>query len=568
MGGRASRRSLLRTGGLLGAGVVGAALIGCGDDDGDSTPGTATPGGNGTSTPAPGETPSTGEPRSGGRVGGFYGSAIASFNPIENIGEGQYLSGPHVYDRLLAPRLDDRIYVLEAAEEVEVVDDVTVRFTLKPGLVYQDLPPVNGAPLVAEDIVRVQEYARDPETFANAIFQRGSMESVEATDDRTVVFHLQQPNAYLFSGQGLGHPDTMAIIPPQVMENLDETPSVGSGPYQLKEHQLGTRYLYERNPTYWGAADGLPYIDEREMLVLIDSAAQEAAFRGQQVHELFEPTVESSQSIIRDLGDRLTVTEYLAISPFTWDMNARRTRSGWADEELFDDIRIREAFYRLTNQQQITDLVDAGMAENCPGALPVSLERYLVDWADTEQYHRHDPDEARSLLDAAGFDFDHVYRLTTLPAARNDTGLQVLQQQLSNVGIETSAHSVPFSEWLGPVIESGNYDFSIASHPAYDTPLQTLRHNHSDPQQRNNSANLGDPTIDAMIEESERLIDFDEQSQLVKDIQIALLQNYAHRAHINSYIVQNVRWAYLRDWEVSAARHQHIKYQTQAWLDD
>jgi peptide/nickel transport system substrate-binding protein len=563
-GSRVSRRGLLRAGGVAGIGLAGAALIGCGDDD-DSPAATPAP------TAAPGTTPAaTPEPeetRQGGRIGLFYGSAIASFNPIENIGEGQTLSGPHIYDRLLAPRLDERVYVLEAAESVELPDDVTVVFKLKPGMVYQDKPPVNGGPVLAEHIVDVQEYAKHPDTFANSIFQRGSMESVEAPDDSTVIFHLQRPNAYLFSGQGIGHPDTMPIIPPQVMENLDETPPVGSGPYQVRDHQIGTRYVYERNPTYREADRGLPYIDEREMLVLVDPSAQEAAFRGGQITVFPNPTVETAERIIRDLGDRITVTEYLSISAFTYDLNARMTRSGWADSELFEDIRLREAWYRACNQQQITDLVDAGRAMNCPGFLPVSLERYLVSWDEMEEYKRHDPVESRALLEAAGFDFDHVYRLTTLPAPRNETGLQVLQRQLQDVGIQTNAHVVPFSEWLGPVIEAGNYDFSIAAHPAYDTPLQSLRHHHTDPQQRNNSANLADPEIDEMIERSEEILDVEEQSQLVKDIQIELGKKYAHRAHINSFEVNHLRWAHLRDWEVSAAGTQHANYQIEAWVD-
>jgi peptide/nickel transport system substrate-binding protein len=560
-----SRRGLLRAGGLAGAGLAGAALLGCGDDEATPTP---------TATPAPGTTPAatptpeeeTG-PRQGGRIGIFSNLATATFNPIEHIGEGQLFSGRHIYDRLLAPRLDERVYVLEAAENVELADDVTVIFQLKPGLVFQDRTPTFGRPVLASDIVATQEYAKHPDTFANSVFQRGSMESVEAPDDTTVVFHLQRPNAYLFSGQGLGHPDTMAIVPEELIPQLDEHPPVGSGPYQVREHQLGTRYLYERNPTYRDADRGLPYIDEREMLVLPDTSAQEAAFRGQQIHVHGGFTVEMADRVIRDLGDQLTVVEFTNIAAFSANLNANRTRSGWGDVEIFDDVRVREAWYRAINQQQITDLVDNGQAVNCPGALSAGLERYLLDEAVGGVYHRHDAAEARQLLDAAGFDLDHVYRLTTLPGARNESGLQVIQRQLHDAGVETTAHVVPFSEWLGPVQEAGNYDFAILGHPAYDTPLQSLRHNHSDPQQRYNSANLADPDIDAMIERSEEILDFDEQTELVNEIQVALLEQYAHMMHVNSPLVRSVHWAYLRDWEVSAAGNQHIYYNTEAWLD-
>jgi hypothetical protein len=43
-------------------------------------------------------------------------------------------------------------------------DETTVIAELKPGLVYQDRRPVNGRPVLSEDIVVTQEYIRDDGT--------------------------------------------------------------------------------------------------------------------------------------------------------------------------------------------------------------------------------------------------------------------------------------------------------------------------------------------------------------------------------------------------------------------
>jgi peptide/nickel transport system substrate-binding protein len=564
-----SRRGFLRGGAITGVGLAGAALIGCGDDDDEpGPPATAT---SPAATQPPGTTPTeTADPGDGPRAGGtfhwFAQSGPGNFNVIEANVEGRQLSGRHVYDRLITPKLDERVYVLECAEEIEVVDDVTIRATLQEGLVYQDRAPVNGREVRTSDIAATHLYARTS-TLANNGFQVGSLDTMETPDDRTIVFHLQRPNAYLFTGQGLGHADSSAIIPEEQLDNLGTNHPIGSGPYELVDFQMDTRHVYRRNPTYRLASDGFPLIDERIVTILPDTAAQESAFRAGQIHAQYVPTVDTAKRIIADIGDELEITQYTVLGAFEWTLCARRTKTDWADEEVFEDIRIREAFYRIFEQQPYTDLIDGGEAENCSGHLARGLTRYQLDYSESDPYRRVDPAEARQLLDAAGWDFNHTWTVTTLPGARNEGGIQIMQQQMDEIGVRTTALVAPNPEWLAAICEPGRYDFSIAGHPSYDTPLQPLRHNHTDPQQRNNTGNIGDPRIDAMIEESETLLDPTENEELVKQIQRELLELYSHRIYINSFFARDLRWNFVRDWEVSAANVDHINFQNQAWLD-
>ena len=194
LGHRASRRSVLRAGGLAGAGLVGAALIGCGEDE--PTPTTPTPPPDATPTPT---TPDE-DPRRGGTLSPHSNVPAAdTFNVVVNAWEGYQLSGEQIYDRPISARPDERRFVLEAAESIEQPDTTTVVLKLKPGLIYQDRPPVNGRAVEAEDIVEFQYYCRDEDQAENNAFQNNSMDSVEAPDSQTVIFHLQRPNAYLFS---------------------------------------------------------------------------------------------------------------------------------------------------------------------------------------------------------------------------------------------------------------------------------------------------------------------------------------------------------------------------------
>jgi peptide/nickel transport system substrate-binding protein len=556
---RTSRRGLIRGAGIVGAGLTGAALIGCGDDDEpEATPAPTAPG---ASTPAPsGATPSGDGPRQGGELGTITGTTpVQNFNPVTNWHDGHVLSGFHTYDRLFSPRLDERGWVLEAAESVEIPDDTTIIFHMKDGLVYQDKAPVNGRPVDAQDIVDMQLYTREATGAHNNSFQLNSMESVEAPDDRTVIFRLVRPNAYVFTSTQMGHPGNFSIVPRERLDDMDGIEPVGSGPYQLRELQWGARFIYERNPTFRKAAEDQPYIDQRIVLDLTDPSAQESAFRSEQAHVLIAPSAEFADRLIRDLGDRIEVEEYMDLGNFTTGMSAERP--------MWDDVRAREAYYRMLNKQQFVELVDNGRAVPAPGFLAVGLENYLVDEAETAEFWRHDPAEARQLLDAAGFDLNPTYELVTFTGnARLESAIQVLARQLQEVGIQTTIQLIQFSEYLGPVMNTGNFDIAINTHPAFDSPQMQLRWHHTDPQTIISKMNLRDPDVDAMIEESEVTLDLEANIDLVKRIQIEILSRYARFIQLNTRTVQNLRWNYVRDWEINAAT-THVMYRTEAWMD-
>ncbi len=562
MSGSTSRRGLIRGGALAGAGLAGAVLIGCGSDDDDEPPPVATtPAPGAPSTPAPGEEDS----RQGGRISIWVNDPGDSFNTVINWIEGNHLSGVHVYDRPFAPRLDERQMVLEAAESVEVPDDTTAVITLKEGLVYQDRPPVNGRPVLADDIVEMHNYVRGEDQAHNPSFQRNIMDTVEATDDRTVVFTLQHPSAYLFSASELGNSSNTGIVPRELVTgNFVETEPVGSGPWQVKAIQRGVLYEYERNPTYRDADMGLPYVDERVRVVLPDVAAQEAAFRGGQ-NMVYIPPADIADRLERDMGDQIVSVEFLTTAPFTRHMSSKQPH--------FEDVRVREAFYRAYDVQEQIDLVMNGWAEPAPGVVPLGFTDYQLDWDETlgsgmtvADHHRHDIAEARQLLEAAGFDFEREYILSAPAVGVNDQALQVIAEQLRRVGLENTGFDMrPLAEWFSAQSNTGNHDFGAMTHPAEDTVHRVMRLNHTTTGMIHQSKNISDPEVDALINEAEVIVDRDEHVEKVKDVQRTLLEKYSHMSLLLTQVQRELRWSTIQDWEfvpVTVA-----VYQQQAWMD-
>ena len=183
-----------------------------------------------------------------------------NWNPLTTVGDPR---GEPTYDRLVTTLLTEQRFKLEAAASLETPDPLKIAFKLIPGMVFQDLEPVNGRPLMAEDIAADQQFITQFVRAFDRSFQSSFLESVETPDNNTVIYNLKKPHAYLFGSGALGNPQNGFIIPAEILDNLDNQTPVGSGPYQLtSDYELGSSYAFERFDKFRGVAKGLPYIDE------------------------------------------------------------------------------------------------------------------------------------------------------------------------------------------------------------------------------------------------------------------------------------------------------------------
>jgi peptide/nickel transport system substrate-binding protein len=503
----------------------------------------------------------TSTPKRGGRFRDLFTDA-PTFNPVASFQEGWILAGANVYDKLITQRTGKdtaREYVLEAAQSVEQPDPTTIIFKLKPGLKYQDRPPVNGRAVEAEDIAKFRLYVRDEPRAVNKSFEARSMQSVEAPDAQTVVFKLKAPNAYVFSGTQLCDPSNSCIVPRELLDNLDKAPPVGSGPYYLAEYDQNVFRLYRRNPGYREAAKGLPYIEEREYRQIVDPAAQETAFRSEQIMVFTAPFVDLGEQIKRQMADRVDTIEYQSLNSFCFSANV--TRAPW------NDIRVREAIYRFLNRQQYLDLLDKGKGVLPPGPMPVHLTEYQLNPKQTEKYFRQDLRAAKQLLDAAGFPFEKEVEMITIIGARNQQACEIFQQQAAQVGMKVRLVALRSNDFLQDRVLRGTWETWIAGRPAYDSPERDLRLQHTTTYSQHQFNGLRDPQVDVMIEKSEQMLDRNERINLIKDIQLALLEKYTPFIYLYYPIAYFHRYKYVRDYEFDPVGTLHTLYRLEMWLD-
>ncbi len=555
--GRMGRRRLLKSGAAFSVGAASLALIGCGnDDEGGSDDGASVEGPQGQITGA------AGDPKPGGRYGTTF-ATVGNYNTVAFYHDGYNNSGITAYDRLMTARIDKRGYVLEAAQSVEVPEGTRVVIKLKPDLVFQNKAPVNGRKVTSEDILATQAYVKQLPNAENSGFVRQYVSRMEAPDANTVVYHLTKPYAYTFASTSLCNPTAQMMMPKEMLGNLDTTPPIGSGPFELVDHTFGVRYLYKKFEQFREAKNGKPYFAERETFSIVDVVALETAFRGEQTH-FWDPPAAQVERLLKELDStKYKSVAYLSAGQSTLNASTNKALNGGG--RPWEDIRFREALYRVINRQQFIDLSLAGRAVPAPGPIHASLEAYQISKAESDPFWKQDLAAAKQLLSAMNYDTNKEWEaMTSNSTAVNATWAEILQQQLGQAGIKLRVVARPLAEILPKHMQTGNFDFWVGGQPGGDTPFRAVRNQHSDTLDQFNNVGLFDPTIDQLVERSEAATDREENIKLVKQVQLEALKKYSTSMNLFTQQIQRFYNGKLQNFEIDPLTGQNFQYN--AWF--
>ncbi|MEM8924176.1 MAG: ABC transporter substrate-binding protein [Actinomycetota bacterium] len=152
--------------------------------------------------------------------------------------------------------------------------------SLRPGVQWHD-----GEPFTADDVAFTFQYFRDiggPGRYGHHVYQHPAFQSATVIDDLTVELTFANPITTFPQLPGGDVP----ILPQHVWSVIGDpradapTLPIGTGPYRFVEHQPGSSYRLDANPTYFG---GTPLVNTLELLVIPDDQAAYAALEAGEV---------------------------------------------------------------------------------------------------------------------------------------------------------------------------------------------------------------------------------------------------------------------------------------------
>ncbi len=130
------------------------------------------------------------------------------------------------------------------AERWEQPNPLTLVFHLRSGVCFH-----NGRLLTARDVLWTVNSMRNGVVISPKSAAYASVDTVEARDEHTVVFHLKQPDNFLLTNLSTG---AMGIVPEGSGRDFWQHP-VGTGPFRFVSQKIDQDVVIERNPQSWAA---------------------------------------------------------------------------------------------------------------------------------------------------------------------------------------------------------------------------------------------------------------------------------------------------------------------------
>jgi peptide/nickel transport system substrate-binding protein len=168
------------------------------------------------------------------------------------------------------------------------------------------------------------------------------------TDDFTLVLHLKEPSAALFTMLAGAHAVMMKAGIAERVDRKDPKFLVGTGPFKYTSYTPGVNFRAERNPHYWKS--GFPYIDAYEAVVMPDLTRIFASFRARQLtmtgigHHLERP---EADILHKDFPDTV-----VALGPRgRWDAFVMHVT-----RPPFNDVRVRKAVSLATDREKMIEI--------------------------------------------------------------------------------------------------------------------------------------------------------------------------------------------------------------------
>jgi peptide/nickel transport system substrate-binding protein len=433
-----------------------------------------------------------------------------------------------IFDDLLS-RGDDLNVAPGLAERWEIPDPLTFVFHLHAGVKFHD-----GRPLTARDVKWTFDSLLQGKIRSTKAAVYKYVDHIDAPDDTTVIFHMKEQNATLLWNLSDG---AIGIVPSGSGDEMARHP-IGSGPFKFVSAETDREVVVERNDDYWGEKAKLAGV---RFAVVPDETTEALELRkGSGDVAINSLTPDTVQTLARDPS---LAVERGAGTRFAYlGFNLR--------DPILKDVRVRQAIAYALDRRPMIEYLWRGEAEPARSVLPTQSWAYNGD----VPAYLHDPDKAKQLLDAAGYQAVNGVRfhitMKTSTDANTRLMVAVMQQQLREVGIALDIRSFEFATFFSDVTHGafqmyglrwigGNEDpdiFEHAFHSAQFPPVGANRGFYSNAK------------VDALIDKARGEIDPAQRKPLYAEVQRILADElpYIDLWYLDNVVVHTKRVRNLR----------------------
>ena len=358
----------------------------------------------------------------------------------------------------------------------------TVTFTLRPGLKWSD-----GQPLDARDVDFSWKLWANPKAAAYNTTPFADIASADVSNNNlTITFHLKSPFVSFVSqwaDGGLAGPLPAHVFssmaPDAIIKSPDNlNPSVVSGPFMMSESKPGDHYTITRNPKYYLASQGLPYLDKVVFRIVTDQNTILTDLQSGAVDSAWFLDV-SKALAYQQLSSYVTIGDGggTGTSSYSWEA----IWINFNNKTLGGNPEVRQAMAMAVDQQSLIQVARRGFAGvRCQDHPSLQVPGYTANLTCP----KFDLSAANALLQQKGWvmgsdgvrskngeRLEFQYSTTAGNLWRSDDQL-INQANFKKIGIKLDIMNYPASTFFGsllPAGQPGKYDIAeFAESGAYD----------------------------------------------------------------------------------------------------
>lgn len=399
-------------------------------------------------------------------------------------------------------------------------DGKTWTFKLRSGVKFHDGTPLTAA-LYKETFERIQA----PETASTLSGDFTSIQSITAPDDKTLIFHLKEPNAQFLAN--LSHPSFGQPLLLSAIQKLGKDYSrnpVGVGPWRFESWKTGDSITLVRNEEYQWANPmsenqgparpekvGFKFIADRQtMMAALDSGSIDIA-------------VGLTPSDVRKYknNDKFAILESLSNGPTFLEMNLTN--------EILQDIHVRKALNMAINMEAIIQSALQGEGVKTYG--PLSPNSFGYD-PSVEQYgYKYNVEEAKKLLEESGWKENaqgfrekngNILSLHLVSRPTYTIENQLIQSMLKEIGVDVKIQIVEQATLLDMAVK-GSFDLLLLSYLAND-PNTLSGFLHSNQIGGSNFSRVRDNELDSLLDKGGKELNKGERQKIYAEVQKRIVE--------------------------------------------
>lgn len=382
-----------------------------------------------------------------------------------------------VYDTLLRFDPETKTVVPQMAESFESNEDFTVwTLGLRPDVQFTD-----GTPLDADAVVSSIEYYIANFGLNGNLIQ-ANLESMEATDESTVVFTFKNPWAsfpnIMAAGPGL-------VMAPASYDDPKNFEPIGAGPFVLESMAPGEKTVVTANEDYFA---GRPHLDAIEFVQVATDQAKVDSLRAGGVDVVYLTQEEPIMKLVNE-GFPASMHAVSGVPILTLNMREGAPTA---------DVRVRRA---------ISLAIDAGTFLKRNTGSAALADRGLMsprsDWRTDVEPVEADVEKAKALLAEAKADgYDGKIRYLGQSNADAKAGAVAIKGMLESVGFDvTLDFSRTVQEQVKKIYVDGDFDIARSSLSITDADPYAGLHQGLHSASAVNAGRYANPKMDKLLVE-------------------------------------------------------------------